>query len=75
MPEPRGLGTLGLWTRDMKYKANLQQTQINKILKVLEKRKLIKSVKSIEVRERDESLVSNLTVHRDEIGRSTCYTM
>lgn len=38
---------MGLWTRDMKYKSNLQQTQINKILRVLVQRKLIKAVKSI----------------------------
>ncbi len=33
----------------MKFRSNLQQTQINKILKVLQNRKLIKAVKSIAV--------------------------
>jgi len=42
--------TTGLWTRDMKFRSNLQQTTINKILKTLQNRKLIKAVKSIAVR-------------------------
>jgi hypothetical protein len=33
----------------MKFRSNLQQTTINKILKTLQNRKLIKAVKSIAV--------------------------
>lgn len=38
----------GMWTRDMKQRTNLQQPRINKILKVLEERLLVKSVKSVQ---------------------------
>lgn len=37
----------GMWVRNLKIATRLQQTQINKILKRLEGRKLIKPVKSI----------------------------
>ena len=38
---------IGIWTRDLRHRCNLQQPQIKKIVKVLESRKLIKSVKSV----------------------------
>lgn len=38
---------VGIWTRDLRHRCNLQQPQIKKIVKVLETRKLIKSVKSV----------------------------
>lgn len=37
----------GLWLRDIKQKSNIPQTLINKIIKNMENKKLIKSVKSI----------------------------
>lgn len=38
----------GIWTRELRYKTGLQQqTQVNKILKNLEQRNLVKSVKGI----------------------------
>lgn len=37
----------GLWTKDMKFKTNLQQPQITKILKVLESRSLVKAIKPV----------------------------
>ena len=37
----------GLWTKDMKFKTNLQQPQITKILKVLEGRSLVKAIKPV----------------------------
>eukprot|EP00878_Enallax_costatus_P029657 GHUV01032197.1.p1 GENE.GHUV01032197.1~~GHUV01032197.1.p1 ORF type:complete len:205 (+),score=34.22 GHUV01032197.1:295-909(+) len=40
-------GNLGVWTRDMKMRTNLSQPQISKILKVLEGRNLIKSIKNV----------------------------
>eukprot|EP00123_Amoebidium_parasiticum_P020579 comp52870_c0_seq1/m.47712 comp52870_c0_seq1/g.47712 ORF comp52870_c0_seq1/g.47712 comp52870_c0_seq1/m.47712 type:complete len:305 (-) comp52870_c0_seq1:982-1896(-) len=40
-------GNMGIWTRDLRYKANLQQTQMNKILKNLENRQIVKAVKSV----------------------------
>ena len=40
---------LGIWTRDMRFKSNLPLTEVNKILKNLESKKLIKAVKSVAV--------------------------
>ncbi|XP_060042319.1 DNA-directed RNA polymerase III subunit RPC6 isoform X3 [Erinaceus europaeus] len=36
-----------IWSRDIRYKSNLPLTEINKILKNLESKKLIKAVKSV----------------------------
>ena len=38
---------MGIWTKELKIKSNLQQPQITKILKSLEGRQLIKAVKSV----------------------------
>ena len=35
--------------RDIRFKSNLVQTQINKILKTLESKKLVKAIKSVQV--------------------------
>jgi len=40
-------GNKGMWTKDMKFQSNLQQPQITKILKTLEGRNLVKSVRSV----------------------------
>ncbi|XP_066034154.1 DNA-directed RNA polymerase III subunit RPC6 isoform X3 [Chamaea fasciata] len=40
-------GNKGIWSRDIRYKSNLPLTEINKILKNLESKKLIKAVKSV----------------------------
>ncbi|ELR21595.1 DNA-directed RNA polymerase III 34kD-subunit family protein, putative [Acanthamoeba castellanii str. Neff] len=53
-------GNMGLWTRDMKFRSNLQQTTINKILKTLQNRKLIKAVKSIAGRNRKVYMLYDL---------------
>ncbi|PSN42697.1 DNA-directed RNA polymerase III subunit RPC6 [Blattella germanica] len=42
-------GNKGIWIRDIRYKSNLILTQLNKILKILENKKLIKAVKSVSV--------------------------
>ena len=39
----------GIWIRDIRYKSNLLLTQLNKILKSLEGKKLIKAIKSVSV--------------------------
>ena len=41
-------GNSGIWTKDLRIAAQLQQAQANKSLKVLASRKLIKDVKSVE---------------------------
>ncbi|KAJ3614161.1 hypothetical protein NHX12_017737 [Muraenolepis orangiensis] len=40
-------GNKGIWTRDIRFKSNLPLTEVNKILKNLESKKLIKAVKSV----------------------------
>ena len=40
---------IGIWIRDIRFKSNIQLTQVNKILKNLESKKLIKAVKSVAV--------------------------
>lgn len=40
-------GNKGTWIRDIRLKSNLVQTQLNKVLKALENKKLIKAVKSV----------------------------
>lgn len=42
-------GNKGIWIRDIRFKSNLLMTQLNKILKSLENKKLIKAVKSVNV--------------------------
>jgi len=45
-------GNVGVWVRNVKLRTKLQQTQLNKILKRLEARKLIKSVRSVAYKNR-----------------------
>ena len=40
-------GNRGIWIRDIRYQSNLLLTQVNKILKSLESKKVIKAVKSV----------------------------
>lgn len=42
-------GNKGIWVRDIRFQSNLLPTQLNKILKALENKKLIKAVKSVSV--------------------------
>lgn len=42
-------GNTGIWIRDIRVKSNLIMTQLTKILKNLENKKLIKAVKSVNV--------------------------
>ena len=39
----------GIWIRDIRFKSNLGMTQLNKLLKTMEGKKLIKSVTSVAV--------------------------
>lgn len=47
--EPHRCSVAGIWSRDIRFKSNLPLTEINKILKNLESKKLIKAVKSVAV--------------------------
>ena len=42
-----GSGTKGIWTRDIRISSNLTDLQINKCLKTLESKKLVKKVKTV----------------------------
>jgi DNA-directed RNA polymerase III subunit RPC6 len=42
-------GCIGIWTADLKKRTNLQQLQVNKALKNLESRSLVKPVKTVSV--------------------------
>lgn len=42
-------GNKGIWVREIRNKSNLIMTQLNKILKNLENKKLIKAVKAVNV--------------------------
>jgi DNA-directed RNA polymerase III subunit RPC6 len=61
-------GNQGIWTKHLKTKSNLQQTQINKILKNLENRKLVKQVKSVEAKTRKVYMLFDLEPSRDLTG-------
>ncbi len=50
----------GVWVRNIKLQTRLQQTQINKILKKLENRKLIKAVKSVAFKNRKMYMLYDL---------------
>ncbi|ENN70441.1 probable DNA-directed RNA polymerase III subunit RPC6 [Dendroctonus ponderosae] len=40
-------GNKGIWIRDIRFKSNINNTQLNKVLKSLEAKKIIKAVKSV----------------------------
>jgi len=42
-------GNKGIWIKDIRYKSNLNATTLNKIIKVLEGKKLIKAITSVSV--------------------------
>lgn len=42
-------GNKGIWMRDVRFESKLQPTVLNKILKALESKKIIKAVKSVAV--------------------------
>lgn len=44
-----GVANKGIWIRDMRAQSGLSMAQLNKILKTLENRKLVKSIKALGV--------------------------
>ena len=58
----------GIWTKDLKIRSNLQQPQINKCLKSLEGRKLIKAVKSVASSNRKVYMLFELEPSREITG-------
>eukprot|EP00245_Coleochaete_scutata_P005802 TRINITY_DN19670_c0_g1_i1.p1 TRINITY_DN19670_c0_g1~~TRINITY_DN19670_c0_g1_i1.p1 ORF type:complete len:316 (-),score=71.55 TRINITY_DN19670_c0_g1_i1:238-1098(-) len=61
-------GNMGIWTRDLKMKSNLQQPQITKILKTLESRKLVKAVKSVVSKNRKVYMLYELEPSKEITG-------
>ena len=61
-------GSLGSWIRDIRAKSNLGQTQLNKVLKSLESRRLIKAVKSVNATKKKVYMLFNLEPHRSVTG-------
>lgn len=54
----------GIWIRDIRVKSNLIMTQLNKILKNLENKKLIKAVKSVNASKKKVYMLYNLEPDR-----------
>lgn len=61
-------GDKGIWIRDIRVKSNLIMTLINKILKNLESRKLIKAVKSVNASKKKVYMLYNLEPDRSVTG-------
>jgi len=61
-------GSLGSWIRDIRAKSNLGQTQLNKVLKSLESRRLIKAVKSVNATKKKVYMLFNLEPDRSVTG-------
>ena len=53
-------GNLGSWIRDIRSQSNLGQTQLAKVLKTLEGKKLIKSVKTVNATKKKVYMLYNL---------------
>ncbi|XP_077427985.1 DNA-directed RNA polymerase III subunit RPC6 [Vanacampus margaritifer] len=58
----------GIWSRDIRFKSNLPLTEINKILKNLESKKLIKAVKSVAASKKKVYMLFNVQPDRSVTG-------
>lgn len=65
----------GIWTKDLKNKTNLQQPQVTKILKNLDARGLVKSVKAVAHPTRKLYMLAELEPARELTGGSWCARM
>ncbi|XP_067950721.1 DNA-directed RNA polymerase III subunit RPC6-like isoform X2 [Watersipora subatra] len=61
-------GNKGIWVRDIRYKCNLMLTQVNKILKSLESKNLVKSLKSVSAGKKKLYMLYDLTPDRSVTG-------
>ncbi|CAK8692487.1 DNA-directed RNA polymerase III subunit RPC6-like [Clavelina lepadiformis] len=61
-------GNKGIWTREIRYKCNLMLTEVNRILKTLESKKLIKAVKSVAASKKKVYMLFNLQPDRSVTG-------
>jgi len=63
-------GNKGIWVRDIRFKSNLILAQVNKILKNLEGKKLVKSVKSVAAAKKKVYMLYDLEPDRSVTGGS-----
>ncbi|XP_018784628.1 PREDICTED: probable DNA-directed RNA polymerase III subunit RPC6 [Bactrocera latifrons] len=61
-------GNKGIWIRDIRMQSNLNMTHLNKILKNLETKKLIKAVKSVNASKKKVYMLYNLEPDRSVTG-------
>ncbi|XP_077987941.1 DNA-directed RNA polymerase III subunit RPC6-like [Glandiceps talaboti] len=61
-------GNKGIWIRDIRYKSNLLLTQVSKILKNLESKKLIKAIKSVGASKKKVYMLYNVEPDRSVTG-------
>lgn len=61
-------GNKGIWIRDIRHKCNLMLTEVNKILKNLESKKLIKAVQSVAASKKKVYMLFNLDPDRSITG-------
>ncbi|GAB4817070.1 hypothetical protein N2152v2_004116 [Parachlorella kessleri] len=64
----KNAGNTGIWTRDMRHRTNLTQPRINKTLKTLEERALVKSVKSVQNASRKVYMLMELEPAKEITG-------
>ena len=68
--KPFWLRGAGIWTKDLKTRTNLQQPQVTKILKNLDARDLVKSVKGVTHPTRKMYMLAELEPARELTGGS-----
>lgn len=61
-------GNMGIWTKDIRMQTNCNTQQLNKILKALETRQLIKPVKSVTAKAKKLYMLFNLTPSKELTG-------
>ncbi|XP_052756421.1 probable DNA-directed RNA polymerase III subunit RPC6 [Galleria mellonella] len=61
-------GNKGIWIRDIRVRSNLANTQLNKVLKSLESKKLIKAVKCVNASKKKVYMLYNLEPDRSISG-------
>ncbi|KDQ13864.1 hypothetical protein BOTBODRAFT_45033 [Botryobasidium botryosum FD-172 SS1] len=63
-----GAGNQGIWTKTLKARTGLHQTVLNRCLKTLEQKSLVKSIKSVQFPTRKLYMLSHLTPSTDVSG-------
>jgi DNA-directed RNA polymerase III subunit RPC6 len=61
-------GNKGIWSRDLRFKSNLNMTLLNKVLKSMEGKKLIKSVKSVSASRKKVYMLFDIEPDRSVTG-------